>query len=116
MLRLLLIASTLLSLSASSQDKTPPRKREPKAPATLRGARVRPVNTPKEAEAIAERETGGEAVSSRRIPLNGATGGWEVDVRMPKGDRGYRCIIDNDTHAVHSKSLIPNPPRTGRRR
>lgn len=68
------------------------------------------VSTAKEAKAIAERETGGLALSARRIPLNGATGGWEVTVRMPREDRGWRCIIDCDTRMVHTKDRIPNPP------
>jgi hypothetical protein len=73
------------------------------------------VHSPKEARAIAERETGGTAVTARRIPLNGATGGWEVEVHMPGEDRGWRCIIDADTHMVYTKERIPNPP-TGRRK
>ena len=73
-----------------------------------------PVSTVKEAKAIAEQDTGGIAVSARRIPLNGASGGWEVDVHMPKDDRGWRCTVDNDTHMVHTKDRIPNPPLKGR--
>ncbi len=69
-----------------------------------------PVSTAKEAKAIAEQETHGKAVSAQRIPLNGASGGWEVDVHMPNESRGWHCIIDSDTHMVHSKSLIDNPP------
>jgi len=68
-----------------------------------------PVGSAKEAKAIAEQETGGNAVSARRIPLNGASGGWEVEVHMPKEDRGWRCIIDADTHGVYTKDRIPNP-------
>ena len=68
-----------------------------------------PVSSAKEAKAIAERETGGTSVSARRIYLNGASGGWEVDVHMPREDRGWRCIIDADTHMVHTKDRIPNP-------
>jgi hypothetical protein len=68
-----------------------------------------PVKTAGEAKAIAERETGGRAVSARRIPLNGASGGWEVDLRVPNEDRGWRCIIDSDTHMVHSKARIDQP-------
>lgn len=74
-----------------------------------------PVSTAREAKAIAEQATGGIAVSARRVPLNGATGGWEVDVHMPKEERGWRCIVDNDSHSVHTKDRIPNPPaRKGR--
>jgi hypothetical protein len=68
-----------------------------------------PVKTAGEAKAIAERETGGRAVSARRISLNGASGGWEVDLRVPNEDRGWRCIIDADTHMVHSKARIDQP-------
>ncbi len=67
------------------------------------------VKTAKEAKAIAERETGGRAVSARRIPLNGASGGWEVDVRMPREDRGWRCVIDCDTRMVFTRTRIDNP-------
>ena len=68
-----------------------------------------PLSSAKEAKAIAERETGGKAVSARRIPLNGASGGWEVDLHMPGEERGWRCIIDSDTHMVHSKARIDQP-------
>jgi len=73
-----------------------------------------PVSSAKEAKAIAERETGGRAVSARRIPLNGASGGWEVDLRVPNEDRGWRCIIDSDTHMVHSKARIDQPGAKGK--
>ena len=67
------------------------------------------VRTAKEAKTIAEQETGGKAVSARRIPLNGASGGWEVDVHMPHEDRGWRCVVDCDTRTVHTKTHIENP-------
>jgi hypothetical protein len=67
------------------------------------------VKSAKEAKAIAERETGGRAVSARRIPLNGASGGWEVDLRAPGESRGWRCVIDSDTRMVHSKTRIDQP-------
>lgn len=73
-----------------------------------------PVKTAGEAKAIAERETGGRAVTARRIPLNGASGGWEVDLRMPGEERGWRCIIDSDTHMVHSKARIDQPGAKGK--
>jgi hypothetical protein len=78
-----------------------------------------PVKTAREARSIAERDTGGIAVSARCVPLNGATGGWQVDVHMPGEDRGWRCIVDNDTRRVFMKTRIPNPglprsPRNGR--
>lgn len=74
-----------------------------------------PVSTAREAKAIAEHETGGHAVSARRIALNGASGGWEVDVHMAREDRGWRCIIDCDTHMVYTKDRIPNPAAPKRR-
>ena len=73
------------------------------------------VRTAKEAKVIAEQETGGVAVSARRIPLNGASGGWEVDLHMPREDRGWRCIVDCDTHMVFTRTRIPNPPLKARR-
>jgi hypothetical protein len=72
------------------------------------------VRSSKEAKAIAEQDTGGKATSARRVPLNGASGGWEVDVRMPREDKGWRCIIDVDTRMVHSKSRIDQPGRKGK--
>ena len=73
-----------------------------------------PVKSAGEARAIAERETGGKAVSTRRIPLNGASGGWEVTLRMPNEDRGWRCIIDSDTHMIYSKTRIDLPGAKGK--
>jgi len=68
-----------------------------------------PIKSSKEAKAIAEQETGGKAVTARRIPLNGASSGWEVEIRMPRETQGWRCIIDSDTHMVHSKTRIAQP-------
>lgn len=80
-------------------------------------AQARPVGSAREARAIAEHETSGIAVSARRIHLNGATGGWEVDLRMPGETRGWRCVVDSDTRSVHTKTRIPNPepPKTRKR-
>lgn len=75
----------------------------------------RPLASASQAKAIAARETGGHPVNARQIPLNGATGGWEVLVRMPEGSRGWRCIIDSDTRTLRRREAIPNPP-IGRRR
>jgi hypothetical protein len=72
------------------------------------------VKSAKQAKAIAEQDTGGKATSARRIPLNGASGGWEVDVRMPHEDRGWRCIIDADTRMVHTKTRIDQPGSKGK--
>lgn len=73
-----------------------------------------PIRSSKEAKAIAEQDTGGKAVSAKRIPLNGASGGWEVEVRMPKDSQGYRCIIDADTRMVHSRTRIAQPGTKGK--
>ena len=73
-----------------------------------------PLKSAKEAKAIAEQETGGKAQSARRIPLNGASGGWEVDVRMPKETKGWRCIIDSDTRMVETKTRIDQPGAKGK--
>ncbi len=72
------------------------------------------VKSSKEAKAIAEQETGGRAVSARRVPLNGASGGWEVDVHMANEAKGWRCIIDSDTRTVHSKTRIDQPAAKGK--
>ena len=84
----------------------------PKSP-KIRAAGV--VKNAKDAKGIAEFETGGIAVGARRIPLNGASCGWEVDVHMPKDDRGWRCVVDCDSRALHTKDRIPNPPLKGSR-
>jgi hypothetical protein len=68
-----------------------------------------PVHTAKEAKAIAEQQTKGIAVSAKKIYLNGASCGWEVDVRMPNEERGWRCVVDCDTHMVFTEDRIPNP-------
>ena len=73
-----------------------------------------PVKSAKEAKAIAEQDTGGKAVNARRLPLNGASGGWEVEVRMPHETKGWRCIIDSDTRMVHSKTRIDQPGSMGK--
>ena len=72
--------------------------------------RTGPVSTATDARAIAEQDTGGRAVSARRIHLNGASCGWEVEVHMPTEARGWRCVVDCDTRAVFTKTRIPNPP------
>jgi hypothetical protein len=99
----LLLVPSLVLVAGASQSKKHPH----------RGG---PVSSAKEAKAIAEQETGGSAVSARRVSLNGASGGWEVDIHMPREDRGWRCIIDADTRMVHTKDRIPNPkPSKGHR-
>ena len=61
------------------------------------------------AKGIAAVEVGGEAIAARLIDLNGATGGWEVLVRMSTGDKGWRVVVDRDTWTVRDKTQIPNP-------
>ncbi len=78
------------------------------SPKARRPARSLALNA-KDAKEIAERETGGKAVSARRIPLNGASGGWEVEVHMAHEERGWRCIIDADTRMVQSKTRVDQP-------
>lgn len=87
---LLLISASVLALSSLSAS---------------------PVRTAKEAKVIAEQETHGHAVRAHRIPLNGATCGWEVEVFMPNEDRGWRCIIDCDSRMVFRRDRIPNPQK-----
>lgn len=98
----LLLVPSILLVASDGAPKKPSRKGGP-------------VGSTREAKAIAEQETGGKALSARRIPLNGASGGWEVDVHMPRESQGWRCIIDADTHSVHTKDRIPNPPLKPRR-
>ena len=83
------------------------------APPKPLGQRFGVVRNAKEAKQIAEVETGGIAVGARKTRLNGASCGWEVDVHMPKEDRGWRCMVDCDTRQVHTKDRIPNPPAKG---
>jgi len=106
-LAVLCLVSALALPAASS--KTP---KAPKVPKVKASAMVK---SSKEAKAIAERETGGIAVSAHQVPLNGATGGWAVEVRMPKEDRGWRCIVDSDTRQVYTKDRIPNPGTKARK-
>lgn len=61
------------------------------------------------AKGVAAVEVGGEAIAARLIDLNGATGGWEVLVRMSSGDTGWRVIVDRDTWTVRTKTQVPNP-------
>lgn len=63
----------------------------------------------KEARRVAEGETGGKAVQTRRIDLNGSSGGYEVMIRMEGREKGWRLIIDRDTWRVRHKYAVPNP-------
>ena len=86
---------TLLAVSLCIQNTMP-----------MRGG---PVRSAKEAKTIAEQETSGLAVSARKVYLNGASCGWEVLIHMPREPRGWQCMVDCDTHAVFTKTRIPNP-------
>lgn len=59
------------------------------------------------AKEIAAVEVRGEATAARRVDLNGATGGWEVIVRVD-GDKPqlWRVLIDRDTWAIRSKKKL----------
>jgi hypothetical protein len=72
-----------------------------------------PCHNRQDAMHIAEVETQGQAVSARRIDLNGATGGWEVLVRMAGKEHGWRVVIDRDNGKVRRKEPCPNPPARG---
>lgn len=104
-MRILLPALLLLSILPSPAA----------APGKPRYRALGVVRNAKEAKQIAEHETGGIAVSARRTRLNGASCGWEVDVHMPREDRGWRCMVDCDSRSVHTKDRIPNPPVKGRK-
>lgn len=67
-----------------------------------------------DAKAVAEVETGGEAVSARWIELGGTCspdglGGIEVLVHMEGRAQGWRCVIDGDNLKLRRKEAIPNP-------
>lgn len=67
------------------------------------------------AKGVAEAETGGEAVTVRRVAMNGTAspdglGGIEVLVHMPNAKTGWRCLIDSNNMKLRSKEPIPNPP------
>lgn len=62
----------------------------------------------KKAKDIAAVEVGGEATAARRIDLNGATGGWEVFVKVQNQTYGWKVIIDRDTWTVREKQKVAN--------
>lgn len=64
----------------------------------------------KAAKRLAEDATGGVAVRSRKVPQNGSLHAWEVLVRMPNDNHGWRVRIDRDTGKVLKKESIDNPP------
>jgi len=96
----LLLCVPALLMAGGSKPKAPPHKSGP-------------VSTAREAKAIAEQDTNGIAMTARRIALNGASCGWEVDVHMPNETRGWRCTVDCDSHSVYTKDRIPNPALKG---
>lgn len=57
----------------------------------------------------AEERTGGVAVSAREIPLNGATRGYEVQIRMPGRARGWKVVVDGDTGRICRTSATSHP-------
>ena len=101
------LLAALLLLSVFPVPASTPRKPVYRARGVVRNA--------KEAKQIAEHETGGIAVSARRTRLNGASCGWEVDIHMPREDRGWRCMVDCDSRSVHTKDRSPNPPVKAKR-
>jgi hypothetical protein len=77
---------------------------------------TRPVKTAQEARDLAERATGGLAVSARLFPLNGSTGGWAVALHIPGEGHGWHCLLDRDSHSIYTRPRIPNPSRPKPRR
>lgn len=64
---------------------------------------------------VAEVETLGEAVSARRVAMNGTAsfdgfGGVEVLVHMPKQEKGWRVFVEICGMKLRRKEPIPNPP------
>lgn len=62
------------------------------------------------AKGIAAVEVGGEAVAARRIDLNGATGGWEVLVKVEGKEVQWKVVIDRDTWTVRRKDKVQAAP------
>jgi hypothetical protein len=111
---LLLLCTATLTLSAQTargeSRPAPPAQEERKPqcpPRVIIVQQERPES--EDAEAVAMSATGGKSVWSRKIDLNGATGGWEVGIHMKDQDYGWRVIIDRDTWTVRRKEKIANP-------
>jgi hypothetical protein len=68
-----------------------------------------PCATAKEAKAIAEVETLGEAVAARPVRLGDGSLGWEVVVHMPGRKKGWRCCIARNNGQLRWKAEIDNP-------
>jgi len=62
-----------------------------------------------QARAAAAEATGGEVVGMHRVTLNGSWGGYEVKVRMPGQDKGWRLLVDLYPVRVRDRYVIPNP-------
>jgi hypothetical protein len=67
-----------------------------------------------EAMGAAEAETGGEAVTARRVAMTGTASpegldGIEVLVHMPDAKQGWRCLIGSTNMRLRSKERILNP-------
>lgn len=109
-----------LPLGAQTVGRSEPAKPKPPTPRPRPnhhdGPTTNPAMTLEDAEILAEGETGGWATRSRRIDLNGASGGFEVWIHMPEQEKGWRIIIDQDTRRIRDKYPIPNPPKPDRRR
>lgn len=70
-----------------------------------------PCLTPDAAKAVAEHATLGEAVTAVQVVTHTAGfGAWEVLVRMPGEDQGWRCVISRDSGRLLKKQRIQNPP------
>ena len=63
----------------------------------------------KEARAIAELDTHGEAVTHHHVIQTDGTPGWVVLVHMPGKEKGWKCMVDVDTARVRWKEAIRNP-------
>ena len=105
------IASGNLQAQAMRQEPkpAPPQEapRRPRRPPVVVVVEERPEH--EQAESVAMSETGGRAVWSRKVDLNGATGGWEVGIHMKGQQEGWKVLVDRDTWKMRSKTRIPNP-------
>lgn len=103
--------ATPLLFAQSTMRENPNRKEQPpqehRPPRVIIVQQARPEH--EEAESVAMGATGGQAVWSRRIDLNGSTGGWEVGIRLRDQKEGWLVTLDRDTWAVRKKERIPNP-------
>ena len=108
MIRVLSTLAVLLGAVPGSASHPAPR------PVRSQDSRGREGHGLREAMGVAEVETGGEAVSARRIAMGGTVstdgkGGFEVLVHMPRQAEGWRCFIDGNNMKLRRKERIPNP-------